>query len=92
MNNNQRREGEPIIDTPRTNEIHAIINNSGGSESAAFADMLNHARQLERELDVYKSTLELIADHGGCTTTDDGLTCTGSWCAEQAKRALEETK
>ena len=55
-------------------------------------EIVDFARQLERELAVYKSTLELIRDHGGCTTTDEGLTCTGSWCGEQAKRALEGTK
>ena len=37
------------MDTPKTEEVHALINNSGGSSEAAFHDMLNHARQMERE-------------------------------------------
>ena len=37
------------IDTPRTEQVHALINNCGGSTEAAFHDMLNHARQMERE-------------------------------------------
>jgi len=37
------------MDTPKTEEVHAMINNSGGSSEAAFHDMLNHARQMERE-------------------------------------------
>jgi len=38
-----------ITETPRTEEIHALINASGGSSDAAFHDMLNFARVLERE-------------------------------------------
>ena len=40
---------EREMDTPKTEEVHAMINNSGGSSEAAFHDMLNHARQMERE-------------------------------------------
>lgn len=36
--------------TPLTDEVHAAINNSGGSSAAAFHDMLNHARAIERRL------------------------------------------
>jgi len=39
-----------------------------------------------------REILELIRDHGGCTTTGEGLICTGYWCAEQARRTLEEAK
>ena len=35
-----------------------------------------------------KKALELIAQAGG-TTTEDGLSCNGSWAAEQARRTLE---
>ena len=34
------------------------------------------------------SALKLIAENGG-KTTDEGVSCNGSWCAEQARRALE---
>jgi len=37
------------MDTPKTDEIHAQINSSGGTTEAAFHDILNHARQMERE-------------------------------------------
>lgn len=33
--------------------------------------------------------LEVIRDAGG-TTTDEGLACNGSWCAEQARALLAE--
>ena len=35
--------------------------------------------------------LQLIADVGG-TSTDEGLSCNGSWCAEQARSWLESLK
>ena len=38
-----------ITETPRTEEVHSQINDSGGSSDAAFHDMLNFARELERE-------------------------------------------
>jgi len=38
-----------------------------------------------------RETLELIAYYGG-TTTDEGFTCSGTWCGEQARRALEDAK
>lgn len=36
-----------------------------------------------------RQTLELIRDHGGCLQDETGMTCTGGWCAEQARRTLE---
>lgn len=33
--------------------------------------------------------LKMIADHGG-TDTDEGLSCTGHWCSDQARWALRE--
>lgn len=57
------------MDTPRTDEVHALINNCGGSVDAAFHDMLNHARQLERELIEAKDLLRIVLNGG----IDDGL-------------------
>jgi hypothetical protein len=38
-----------------------------------------------------REALELIADHGGtyCADEEMAITCNGSWCAEQARCALE---
>jgi hypothetical protein len=38
----------------------------------------------------YKEGLELIAKYGGKTECEDGVACTGSWCAEQARTVLRE--
>ena len=38
------------------------------------------------------STLVHIAEHGGTTDDESGLSHNGSWCAEQARCALEEVK
>lgn len=37
------------MNTPKTDDIQAQINASGGSDTSAFHDMLNHARQMEME-------------------------------------------
>jgi hypothetical protein len=52
------------------------------------------ANQYKQQRDEARSALELIADHGGtyCADEEMAMTCNGSWCAEQARRALEETK
>lgn len=44
------------------------------------------------EIERLREALELIRDNGGTYTPEEGMTCNGSWCAEQARRALEETK
>jgi hypothetical protein len=50
--------------------------------------------QCADEIERLRSVLEDIADHGGtyCADEETAITCNGSWCAEQARRALEETK
>ena len=50
--------------------------------------------ELERENKRLRAALELIADKGGtyCADEETAITCNGSWCAEQARRALENTK
>jgi len=45
--------------------------------------------QLESDLATARRVLTLIADNGG-KTTDEGVTCSGSWCGEQARRGLEK--
>jgi adenylylsulfate kinase-like enzyme len=64
-----QQERRSNMDTPRTDEVHALINNCGGSVDAAFHDMLNHARQLERELIEAKDLLRIVLNGG----IDDGL-------------------
>ncbi len=52
---------------------------------------LEAARQiteLERENARFRHNLDLIRRFGG-TTTDEGVPCNGSWCAEQAASALQ---
>jgi hypothetical protein len=44
-----------------------------------------------KERDDARAALRLIAENGGCTT-EEGLSCNGSWCAEQARRALDGAK
>lgn len=46
-------------------------------------EVVNAKAEVER----LSATLELIEQHGG-TTTDEGLCCNGSWCAEQARCTL----
>ena len=61
-------------------------------------DMMNQ-RELRDELRKliaratrYREALELIAKYGGKTECEDGVACTGSWCAEQARTVLPEGK
>lgn len=46
------------------------------------------ARQLERKLAYARSVLSLIEVYGG-KFAPEGVDCNGSWCAEQARLALE---
>lgn len=49
--------------------------------------ILRRLLDLSAQRDAAMAVLEVIAESGG-TTTDDGLACTGSWCAEQARAFL----
>lgn len=53
----------------------------------AFQGVLRDNRDLAAEIQRLQSVLELIGANGG-TKTDEGLVCSGSWCAEQARSAL----
>jgi hypothetical protein len=46
------------------------------------------AAQYMRERDEARAVLALIAEAGG-TTTEEGLHCNGTWCAEQARTFLD---
>jgi hypothetical protein len=46
--------------------------------------------QCADEIERLRAVLELIADHGGIYS--GGKTLNGLWCADVARRALEETK
>jgi len=39
-----------------------------------------------------ETVLTNIAEHGGMTDDESGLSHNGSWCAEQARRALESVQ
>ena len=69
-------------------ELIAQLRNRQHDRPIDRAIALRAADEIER----LRGVLELIRNHGGCTTTDEGLTCTGSWCGEQARRALEGAK
>ena len=44
------------------------------------------------EIERLKTVLTHIRDHGGTTDDESGLSHNGSWCAEQARCALEVEK
>jgi hypothetical protein len=53
--------------------------------------LANYAASLYmRERDEARAVLELIAEAGG-TTTEEGLHCNGTWCADQARTFLDTT-
>jgi hypothetical protein len=79
-------ERNKMSNTPRTDAKWSCV----GMVSDPADVMADFARQLERELAAYKTALELIADHGGIYS--GGKTLNGLWCADVARRALEETK
>ena len=81
-----RREAMSRMHDEMENQAARANRNADERDEAVDA-----ANTLTLKLAAYKAALELIRDHGGCTTTDEGLTCTGSWCGEQARRALEES-
>lgn len=44
-----------------------------------------------KALTVFIDALKIIAKHGG-TQAEEGLSCNGSWCAEQAIAALRKVR
>ena len=50
------------METPLTDKIHAQINRCGGTSEAAFLDILNHARQMERECAELRDNIQIAAD------------------------------
>jgi hypothetical protein len=59
---------------------------AGRSMGRALANYA--AAKYERERDEAYAVLRLIANHVGCREDEAGTTCTGSWCAEQARAFL----
>jgi hypothetical protein len=43
-----------------------------------------------QEIKLLQYALAFIRDNGG-STTEEGVSCNGLWCAEQARRAIEQT-
>lgn len=49
-----------------------------------------NTRTTDAEIKRLRAALDFIATHGGSTPTSElPISCNGSWCAEQARRALE---
>lgn len=79
----------------RDNALRAIIDCDEEYNHLPFEDLI---RELIDRAIKYRagrhnavSALELIRDNGGKTTDCElGISCNGTWCAEQARRALEE--
>jgi len=66
---------------PSIQELHRTVAQCEESKAAIA--------KLEAENDRFKTCLYLIAIHGGKTMTEEGMTCGGIWCGEQASRTLE---
>ena len=49
------------------------------------------AEKAEAKLTLAVDTL-IIIKHSGGTTDDEGCSCNGTWCAEQACRTIEQIK
>lgn len=59
--------------------------------NSALDEMTAKLAAAERRVEKLREVLRLIQWSGG-GHTDEGLYCNGSWCAEQARAALAETK
>ena len=59
--------------------------------NSAVNEMTAKLAAAERRVERLREVLRLIQWSGG-GHTDEGLYCNGSWCAEQARAALAETK
>lgn len=55
-----------------------------------YETLLRTLEQYQKQEDEQRKTLELIASFGG--KEQEGLSCNGSWCAEQARTTLERRK
>jgi hypothetical protein len=75
------------------------------AKSISWVAAVSEGERIEKELTTMKrkfdaarkqtnrlrDALEFIADNGGKEVEGDiTINCTGSWCADQARRALEE--
>ena len=58
--------------------------------TAMQASKRKATRQRDNWRTRYLEALELIAKYGGKTECEDGVACTGSWCAEQTRVVLRE--
>lgn len=87
-----------MSDTPRVN---IVLGKSVGPLAAAgsqeeftaalkatMQSLIAEAKSLERELHASRAVLKLIAEAGG-TTDDEGCSCNGLWCGEQARTFLD---
>ncbi len=79
-----------MSDTPRTDAVvDEVAQTFDGPIDRGYAAhrYIAFAAELERELAEAREALNTIATYGGQTLS--GLSCNGSWCAEQAARALD---
>lgn len=83
----ERIEGLSI----RDDALRAIIDYDEEYNHLSFADLIRaliaKAIKYRSDRDQAVEALEFIRDEGG-KCTEDGLACTGSWCAEQARAFL----
>ena len=87
-----------MSDTPRTDAVlkTALTALQAATDDAGFVVALktlvhglgDESKAIERELHASRAVLQLIAYHGG-TTDDEGCSCNGLWCAEQARAFLD---
>ena len=62
----------------------------GSNENMTSAKCyVRHLADQAAEIERLKTVLTHIAEHGGTTDDESGLSHNGSWCAEQARCALE---
>ena len=70
----------------------ALVWGDGSTSYAECECLKRQIAKLKKEIDTMWSTLVHIAEHGGTTDDESGLSHNGSWCAEQARCALEKVK
>ncbi len=74
--------GCPFCMSKQLNACIADLNRINAQYIDTIASQAARIAELE-------AALLLICNNGG-TTTDEGLSCNGSWCAEQARKVLRK--
>lgn len=83
----------PFTKTRWGTEREAIESWNTRHESDELKRLRDELQTANTEIDMLRDTLSLIEQSGGRYSHDElGMSYNGSWCAEQARRVLEETK